>query len=70
MRPRMKKFKVTLMIPQETVIEAADLQAAHNQVSSMMKNQKDPDTNPAPKVHSIIEVEDPSVMDFGPSPAA
>lgn len=65
----MRKFKVTLMIPQETVIEAADLQAAHNQVTKMMQNARDPDANPAPKVHSIIEQEEPEVIDFGPSPA-
>ena len=64
-----KRFKVTLMIPQETIIEAVDLQAAHNQVSNMMKNSRDPDANPAPKVHSIIEIEEPREVDFGPSPA-
>lgn len=66
----MKRFKVTLMIPQETVLEAADLQAAHNQVTQMMQRQRDPDANPAPKVHSIIEIEDPRPIEFGPSPAA
>ena len=60
----MKKFKVTLLVPQHQVIEAPDLQEAHNQVTTMMQSQSDPEANPRPKVHSIIEV-----AEFGPSPA-
>lgn len=66
----MKKFKVTLMIPQEQTIEAADMQGAHNEVSKMMSNISNPEANPRPKVHSIIEIPDPEQFDFGPSPAA
>ena len=65
----LKKYKVTLMIPQEQTIEASDIQAAHNQVTKMMSNTKDPEANPAPKVHSIIEVVEQEVINFGPSPA-
>lgn len=65
----LKKFKVTVLIPQERVIEAPDMQDAHNQVSDMMKNY-DPDENPGPKVHSIIEIVEQEEIDFGPSPAS
>jgi len=32
----MKRYKVTMMVPQEHFIEASDVQAAHNQVSTML----------------------------------
>ncbi len=65
----MKKFKVTLLIPQERVIEAPDMQDAHNQVTSMLSSMRDdPDENPSPKVHSIIEVVEQESIDFGPIP--
>ena len=60
----MKKFQVTLMIPQVQTIEATDLQGAHNHVSKMMTNQ--PKEDPGPKVHSIIEVVEAEVIDFSP----
>ena len=63
----MKKFRITLLVPQTRDIEARDLQAAHNYVTDMMKNQ--PEENPAPKVHSIIELADVvEPVDFGPIP--
>jgi hypothetical protein len=65
----MKKFKVTLMIPQERVLDAPDIQDAHNQVAVMMKNYN-LNENPGPKVHSILEVVEAQILDFGPSPAA
>lgn len=64
----MKKFRVTLLVPQTRVIEAHDLQEAHNYVTKMMENQPDREENPATKVHSIIEVEEPQVIDFGMLP--
>lgn len=61
----MKKYKVTMMVPQERIIEASDIQDAHNYVSKMMQNQPDQDKNPAPKVFSIEEINEPEVVDFG-----
>lgn len=59
-----------MLIPQERVIEARDMQDAHNQVSKMMENHGPELNEPTPKVHSIEEVTDPEPVDFGPSPAA
>ena len=53
----MKKFRVTMMVPQTKDIEARDMQDAHNQVSKMMEGQH-PDLNePVVKILSINEVE-------------
>lgn len=65
----MKKFKVVMMIPQERIFEASDLQDAHNQVTQMMNRTAD-GIDPSPKVHSIEEVTEQESIDFGPSPAA
>ncbi len=64
----MKKYKVTLLIPQERVIEAPDVQAAHNQVSKMMESHRPELNEPVPKVHSIEEVKEPEQIDFGDVP--
>lgn len=61
----MKKFKVTILVPQDRIIEARDIQDAHNYVSKMMQNQPDQEKNPGPKVFSIEEVNDPEPIDFG-----
>lgn len=61
----MKRFQVTLMIPQTQTIEATDLQGAHNHVSKMMTNQPEGDEI-GPRVHSIIEIEAAEVIDFAP----
>jgi hypothetical protein len=65
---KVKKYKVILLIPQEKVFEASDLQAAHNHVTVMMGRTEE-GNEPAPKVHSIEEVIDQDEIDFGPSPA-
>jgi hypothetical protein len=64
----LKKFKVKILIPQERTIEAIDLQDAHNQVTAMMNRSVDGDYD-GPRVHSIEEVQEQEVIDFGPSPA-
>lgn len=61
----MKRFQVTLMVPQTQTIEAADLQGAHNHVTKMMANKPE-GNDPAPKVYSIIELEAAEVIDFAP----
>lgn len=61
----MKRFKVTMMVPQERIIEASDIQEAHNFVSKMMQGQ--PETNPGPKVHSIELLEE-EVIDYDDFP--
>lgn len=53
----MKRFRVTLMVPQEQVIEAASSQDAHNKVTKMLH----PSTQgkyPHPSLHSIEEIEE------------
>lgn len=66
----MKKFKVTMLIPQERVIESPDLQSAHNEVSKMLNHGVETDNHPRPILHSIIEVTEQPEINFGPSPAA
>lgn len=66
----MKKFKVTMLVPNERVIEAGDIQAAHALVNKMIHNALIEDNVPRPIVHSIIEVVEAVIIDFGPSPAA
>ena len=63
------KFNVTLMIPQTSVLEAADLQDAHNQVTAMLKRGGTVEGEPVPKMHSIEKVDESVVVSFGPSPA-
>ena len=65
------KFKVTLMIPQETVIEEQTIQDAHNRVTKMLGAPLEPGHNePRPRLHSIIEIPDAEVINFGPFDAA
>lgn len=57
----MKRFRVTLMVPQEQVIEALSSQDAHNQVTKMLH----PSTQgkyPHPSLHSIEVIEEVEVV--------
>lgn len=63
----MKKYRVTLLVSQVSVIEAADDQSAHNQVKNMMLHARlQPDQVP-PIVHSIVEIERDEKDRFGPA---
>jgi hypothetical protein len=66
----MKRYVVTMMVPQTRTIEAPDIQGAHNEVHRMLNNGTPADFNvPHPIVHSIVEENDEAIR-FGPSPAA
>lgn len=64
----MKRYKVTILMPHEREFEATDAQDAHNKVTKMMAASAEPGKNPAPKVHSIVEVEAPELINFGVVP--
>lgn len=66
----MKKFKVTMMIPQERMIEASDIQEAHNQMTKLINHTQGEKNIPHPIMHSIVEVVSGTIIEFGPSPAA
>jgi hypothetical protein len=71
MENRLKRYRVTLLIPQERTIEARSAQDAHNEVSKILSNARVEENVPQPILHSIIpEDEERRVIDFGPSPAA
>ena len=56
----MKRFNVTLMVPQVQVIEADSAQAAHNEVTKMLAHATQ-GRYPHPTVHSIEEIEEMEV---------
>lgn len=60
----MPRYKVTILMPHEREFDAANTQEAHNKVTKMMQNYGDPDANPGPKVHSIVEIPDPEPINF------
>lgn len=64
----MPRYKVTILMPHEREFDAVDTQDAHNKVTKMMENAAEPGRDPAPKVHSIIEVPNPEPIDFGALP--
>ena len=66
----MKKFKVTMLVPHERTIEAVDIQAAHNQMTKLIRNAQIEVNIPRPIMHSIVEIAPETVVNFGPSPAA
>ena len=66
----MKKFKVTMMIPQERTVDAVSAQDAHNIVSAMMGAASQSHDDVRPVLISIEPVKEGVVVDFGPSPAA
>jgi hypothetical protein len=61
----MKRYKVTMMVPQEHFIEASDMQAAHNQVSTMIAAYGPDSVASRPSLHSIEPV-DEVVVEFDP----
>ena len=66
----MNKYKVTLLIPHEHTIEAPDLGAAHGAANKLLRASKTADGVPSAVLHSVTEVKDCNVLNFGPSPAA
>jgi hypothetical protein len=59
-----------MMVPSERIIEAVDIQEAHNQMSHLFTNAQGDKNVPRPRMHSIIEIGPGVVIPFGPSPAA
>lgn len=67
----MKKYRLTLLIPSETIFEAEDLGKAHTEAERLSKiNYSTEDNAINTLLHSVIEIKDNNVVDFGPSPAA
>lgn len=66
----MRKFKVTLLVPHERIIEAADLGAAHREANRLSQINNTHDDAVKAILHSVVEETDAQVLDFGPSPAA
>ena len=61
-----------MMVPNERMIEAVDIQEAHNQMSLLLNNAQGDKNIPRPIMHSIVEIGPAGgvVLPFGPSPAA
>lgn len=53
----MKKFRVTMMVPQERIMEGFSAQHVHNEVSKML-SQASSTSYPHPSLHSIEEMEE------------
>ena len=67
----MKKYLITLLVPADTIFEAEDLGKAHTEALRLsMINHSDADGAINTILHSVIEIKDDNVIDFGPSPAA
>lgn len=52
----MKKFKIVMLVPHSTIIEAQDTQSAHNEATRMVINSHPGDEGIKPKLHSIEEI--------------
>lgn len=63
----MKRFRVTMMVPQDSIIEAVNTQAAHNYVTKMMESNKF-NSPPVPTLWGIEEVveDEPDYSGFDP----
>ena len=57
----MKKFKVTLMVPKVSVIDASSIQDAHNQVHKMLHQGVRTTNEPHPIMHSIEELSEKKI---------
>lgn len=57
----MKKYQITMMVPQVQVIEAPDAQTAHNKVSEMLAGSVNT-PYPHPSLHSIEEMEELEIV--------
>lgn len=66
----MNKYKIILLVPHERTVEAVDLGAAHTVAQKMLHASKTAEGVPSAVLHSVIEIKDCKVLDFGPSPAA
>jgi hypothetical protein len=65
----MKRYKVTLLVPHEKTIEAVDIQAAGREANRLTQFNNTAEGAPKALLHSVIEIKDDPVVDFGPSPA-
>ena len=54
----MKRYKITLMVPHSTIIEAPDIQEAHNEATRMLHNARNGQDDVRPKLHMIEEFEE------------
>jgi len=54
----MKRFRIVMLVPHSTIIEASDTQAAHNEATRMVTNSYPGDEGIKPKLHSIEEIEE------------
>lgn len=61
----MKKFRVTMMVPQERIMEGHTAQHVHNEVTKMLSQNVQTDY-PHPSLHSIVELEE-TVIPFDPN---
>lgn len=66
----MSKYKVTLLVPHERIIEAVSLQAAHVEANRLTQINNTDDRSPKAILHSVVEQKEERRLDFGPSPAA
>ncbi len=66
----MRKYKVTLLVPHERIIEAVDIAAAHKEANRLTHINNTNEACPKAVLHSVIEQKEGNVIDFGPSPAA
>jgi hypothetical protein len=66
----MRKYKITILVPHERIIEAEDLKAANAEATRITQINNTDDRAPKAILHSLVEQKDAVVLDFGPSPAA
>ena len=64
------KYKVTLLVPHERIIEAANLQQANIEANRLTHINNTDERGPKAILHSVVEQKDEHAVDFGPSPAA
>ena len=65
----MKKYKVTLLVPHERVIDAPDIQSANREAHRLTQINNTDERAPKAILHSVVE-ESEEPIDFGASPAA
>lgn len=66
----MKRYKVTLLVPHERIIEAVDIDAASKEAHRLTHINNTNDDAPKACLHSVVEQGEVVYADFGPSPAA
>lgn len=67
----MKKYKVTLLVPHDRIIDAVDMATAQVEARRLAHINNTDDRAPKAILHSVVEQkEERTAVDFGPSPAA